>query len=839
MVAMDTDNARRTNKVYKNSTLTLLTQVLQVFLGFFVRKVFIATLGLSYLGYNSVFLNILQMLNLADMGIGLAITSYLYKPLALGDNNRVSALMYIYKKIYQLIGIIVLGIGICISFFLNILIPDAQCSSIYLKIVFYINLAGTVSTYYLAYNRTLLIADQKTYYTSVIDTFTYFSCSIIQIIMLLTWPNYVAYLVVAIAKNIVSNIVITFKVKKKYVNLTSSVKKEYVEEYKPQIMSYIKDVFVSRIGAFVYYSTDNLIISVLKGSLLTGYLSNYTLITNQVANLVTQMLSSIQATFGNYIVLNDDNSKRKTMVKNYFCANFLLGNFCMICTICLIQPFIEQIFGGGFLLPFSTGLLLSVNLMLTILLQLPSQIFQIFKLFYYDKAIVTVSAALNIIISVVLVERLGINGCLIGTFITSFIYLFSRFYIVSSKVFQDKYSTYVFIILRYFMISVCTCGIVYYANIKIATGGMRYFLIRAILVGMEAILVSLLALMHDQELNYLINKMMPDKVKKIFSKSFIAFLALIFLVTSVLIGKWCDSKSNYNPMVGSKSIERTDKYKKNNINVFLSGRKMYHFSIDDVSDVFYDLSKNQDRYDTIFENDTLNWLKDLHDKYKVVTTCYVFYENENFSLAQSTNKYKQEFLDNSDWLRFAFHSKNGATAYSSGGGGQNLSEDYKKTMIALENIVGSDSIDNVIRMQSFQGEKKDIIEISLYQHEPLAGLLTADDMRRSYYLNDKDSRFIFSHDIMLKDNIYFVSTDLRVEFIRSVDKKIKEFESGAWNNQTEILEIFTHEWELNDENKCKIEKISQWALSKGYDSFFLEDAINDINKQQFIFGKEE
>ena len=77
--------------VYLNTLMTLLTQVISVLLGFGIRKIFIDTLGVTYLGYNSVFTNILQMLNLADLGIGVAITSFLYKPIADKDNERINA----------------------------------------------------------------------------------------------------------------------------------------------------------------------------------------------------------------------------------------------------------------------------------------------------------------------------------------------------------------------------------------------------------------------------------------------------------------------------------------------------------------------------------------------------------------------------------------------------------------------------------------------------------------------------------------------------------------------------------------------------------------------------
>ncbi len=84
------------------------------------------------------------------------------------------------------------------------------------------------------------------------------------------------------------------------------------------------------------------------------------------------------------------------------------------------------VFGERMLLSFSTALWLGINLMLTFLIQLPSQVFVIYKLFRYDRPIIITSAVLNIVMSIALVNKLGINGVLIGTFITSLIYLFFK-----------------------------------------------------------------------------------------------------------------------------------------------------------------------------------------------------------------------------------------------------------------------------------------------------------------------------------------------------------------------------------------------------------------------------
>lgn len=534
---MSMSSASRIKNVYLNSSITLITQILQVIIGFVIRNIFISTLGVSYLGYNSVFQNILQMLNLADMGIGIAITSFLYKPLADGNKARVATLMYIYKKIYNIMGIIVMVFGIFISCFLNILIPDAQCSFQFLLLLYFINLFGTVSTYYLAYNRTWLIADQKSYICSLIDTVIYFIISIVQIIVLLCFADYVLYLILTIAKNIISNYIIMRKVKKDYKDKAYTIKIKYIEEYKPQIFGYVKEVFISKIGSYIYYSTDNIIISVFKGSLTTGFLSNYTMITTQVMTLVNQVLASIQSTFGNFINADIKNIKsQRDMTDIYLCANFIIGNLCMLFVLFLVQPFIQLIFGKSLLLEMSVVFWLSFNLLLTIMIQVPSQVFMIYKLFRYDRYIVIVSALCNIIISVALVKDYGVNGCLIGTFFTSLIYLFSRLYIISRKIYHVPFYFYVRNLLLYGFITFFSIIVLNELLPETTEITLTKFIFRIIVVGLISGGFTIGLLIKKKEFKYLVCKIFPYQItcmKHMESK--LLLIALVMLVCGFCI----------------------------------------------------------------------------------------------------------------------------------------------------------------------------------------------------------------------------------------------------------------------------------------------------------------
>lgn len=815
---MQTKENSRTKKAYLNAFVTLISNILQIIMGFVIRKLFINYLGIEYLGYNSVFQNVLQMLNLADLGIGIAITSFLYKPLAVNDKRAIASLMYMYKKIYGFLGIIVLAIGLFFSLILQFIVTDATCSVGYLRVLFLINLVGTVSTYYLAYKRILLIADQKSYVTSMIDTIAYFAMTVLQAVILIFFPNYILYLIITVGKNIVANIVVSIQCGRIYGNYSKEADKVVIDEYKPQIIRYVKDVFVSKLGAYVYYSTDNIIISIFRGSMLTGYLSNYTLVTGQINTIVSQVLSAIQATLGNYVSINDDVNAQKRMTDNYLCINFCIGNFCMLCLMFLIQPFVELIFGTKFVLEFSTAILLSVNLMLKILIQVPSQVFMIYKIYHFDRPIVVISAITNIVVSSVLVGRMGINGVLIGTYITSLFYLFSRFYVISKKVYGVKYVAYILTIAKYLVISCISVLAEFFVVRNVKGTTFISFGVRMLLVGLVALVVPAICLSPTKEFQFFLGKIVPKKLKTTLTTKRILVVCIIVTLICGISGSRIHFSSTSSASEGNKSLSRTDVYEEENI--LLTHEKIFHLSFDDTIELFEDLTENESA-DSIFDNETLSWFKELHDKYGVIITCFVYFETDKFSLDQCTEQFKAEFEENSDWLRFGFHSLNEDTVY--GSNEENIVDDYQKTISVLKKIVGETAIDNVIRLQMFQGSEDDIIALTSLNDEPIVGLLTADDLRNSYGLSKEESEYIYSHDELRKDSLTYYSTDLRAEYIENISAKIKDFDTDSWNNQTQDMVVFSHEWQINAEIKATIEKLCKWAVSEGYSFEFFED----------------
>ena len=92
----------------KNMYIGILSQIVITLLGFISRKVFLDSLGITYLGINGFLTNILSLLGLIEAGIGTSIVYNLYKPIADSDRPRIIALIQLSAiglyKLYTKIG---------------------------------------------------------------------------------------------------------------------------------------------------------------------------------------------------------------------------------------------------------------------------------------------------------------------------------------------------------------------------------------------------------------------------------------------------------------------------------------------------------------------------------------------------------------------------------------------------------------------------------------------------------------------------------------------------------------------------------------------------------------
>ena len=144
------DNMKRTKNSIINLTIAMIGQIVGLIISFIARIVFIKCLSTEYLGLNGLFTNILTMLSLVELGIGPAMTFSLYKPLAENDTAKVKSLMYLYKKVYCIIGFVVLVLGILFTPFYKYLIDEVPNIN-NLNLIYILFVINTSISYFYSY----------------------------------------------------------------------------------------------------------------------------------------------------------------------------------------------------------------------------------------------------------------------------------------------------------------------------------------------------------------------------------------------------------------------------------------------------------------------------------------------------------------------------------------------------------------------------------------------------------------------------------------------------------------------------------------------------------------
>ena len=84
-------NLSRTGKSLRNTIFGIVGMVISLIVSFVTKSIFVRVLGSEYNGVNGVLSNILQVLNLSDLGFAASIAFALYMPLKEGDQKKTSS----------------------------------------------------------------------------------------------------------------------------------------------------------------------------------------------------------------------------------------------------------------------------------------------------------------------------------------------------------------------------------------------------------------------------------------------------------------------------------------------------------------------------------------------------------------------------------------------------------------------------------------------------------------------------------------------------------------------------------------------------------------------------
>ena len=153
----------RTKNSIRNSVVAVLFQVIALIIGFFSRKIFINYLGTEVLGLSSTASSLLGFLNLAELGIGAAISVTLYKPLFEKDKETIKEIIAMQGWLYKRIALFIIGGSAVLMCFFPLIFAKMALPLWYAYLTYSVFLFSSMLGYFANYKMILLSADQKEY----------------------------------------------------------------------------------------------------------------------------------------------------------------------------------------------------------------------------------------------------------------------------------------------------------------------------------------------------------------------------------------------------------------------------------------------------------------------------------------------------------------------------------------------------------------------------------------------------------------------------------------------------------------------------------------------------
>ncbi len=413
----------RAARIEKNLKFVMAGELLLAVLKFLSRRVFVLLLGREYLGLNGLFTDVLSMLSLAELGFSASITYSLYRPVAQGDTETIKSLVRLYRRVYRTVGMVVLAVGLCLTPFLSFFVKKMPEDIPYIPLIYVLNLANASISYFFAYKSTLLFVYQKKYVETAIRAAVSLGVTVAQIGVLLLTRNYLYYLFLAIGATIVQNAAVSIQADRFYPYLREKNVRPLPPEILGEIRRNVRAMLLHRIGGVAVFNTDNLLISKFVGVATAGLYSNYVMIRSFLNIMIGALFDVITPALGNLAATETMEGKRAAFRRLDFFSAWLFG-WMSICLFCLYDPFIDLWLGEGYLLPAPAVLLIVVNFYVTSMRTPVSNTKSVLGLFWDDRYKSIVEAAFNLVVSVLLARRWGVEGIMAGTLISTLAFPF-------------------------------------------------------------------------------------------------------------------------------------------------------------------------------------------------------------------------------------------------------------------------------------------------------------------------------------------------------------------------------------------------------------------------------
>ncbi|MDE6201021.1 MAG: hypothetical protein K2M47_03990 [Clostridiales bacterium] len=405
----------------KNVTVSIFFRVIMLVGSLLVRRYLIRYIGNDVNGLNSLYLSILNVLSVAELGIDSAIIFCMYKPVVDGDTKKVSALYRLFTKLYLICGLIIVVGGCAVMPALPYLAKEYENTQINLYLTFGLMLISVVLSYTFSSKTSLINAHKNNYISTSIHYGGMLLQYGLQILVLVTTRSFVWYLVCRIVSVAVQWAITEIITRKKYGAIIKD-KQKVDAETKKSATKNIVAMFMHKIGYVLVNTVDSIVISSFIGISILGKYSNYTTIMTAMTGVITLCFTPLTSVIGHMFVEESERAAQRYF--NFFHTfNFILGVVFFLGYYAVIDNLVAGLFGRDLKLVKSISFVITVNYFIQFIRRSTILFRDASGTFYHNRWMPICEGLLNIALSILFVKvfpgEYNVVGVIVATIITN------------------------------------------------------------------------------------------------------------------------------------------------------------------------------------------------------------------------------------------------------------------------------------------------------------------------------------------------------------------------------------------------------------------------------------
>lgn len=411
------------DKIKLNILTTLIIQFLTVLSGMILPKLVLSAFGSEVNGLVSSITQFLSFISLIEGGLGAVVLAELYQPIEEKNRKKINSIFSTTEKFFKKISLVFLAVTLILSLVYPFVITSSYSFSYISSLILIISITTFVQYFFSITYRLLLQANQTIYIANLVSAICIVLNLILTVIIIKVYPNIHIVKLGAAFIYLIQPLIY-----KKYVNKYFEIDENDIEK-DTKLLKNRWSGFAQNVSYFINTNTDIIVITLFLNLKEVSVYSIYMMIFNGLRTLVASLSSTYQTMLGKYLAKNNFEILKNKFLNFAFLmwniSNIFFGT-CLLLVNVFISLYTTNISDINYIrFPFS------IIMTIAQLLFCAEDSYRMMILaaghFKETNTGAMLEAIINIVISLLLVNKLGILGVAIGTLAA---YIFKLFYLV-------------------------------------------------------------------------------------------------------------------------------------------------------------------------------------------------------------------------------------------------------------------------------------------------------------------------------------------------------------------------------------------------------------------------